>query len=156
MKTAAAWLSVSALAQQVRSGRLKDRVRLVFRTFPIRGHEGSTEAGLAFVAAAEMGRFWEFLHVAYDHFDEFSPQRLQTWAATAGCDPEVFAVRVAAPATREMLVEIKKEGVVNGVEETPTVFINGRRWAGDLELEELMDAIEEELDRLGGRQWHQP
>lgn len=146
---------VPALVEQVRSGRLQNRVRLVFRTFPIRGHEGSTEGGLAFVAAAEMGRFWEFLHVAYNHFDEFTPERLQTWAATAGCDPESFATRTVAAATREMLVEIKKEGIVNGVEETPTVFINGRRWAGDLELEELVDAVEEELDRLGGRQWQQ-
>ena len=56
---------VPALVQEVRAGRLEGRVRLVFRTFPIRGHEGSTEGGLAFAAAAEWGRFWEFVLLAY-------------------------------------------------------------------------------------------
>lgn len=145
---------VPALAREVRKDELKDKVRLAFRTFPIRGHEGSTEAGLAFVAAAEMGRFWEFALYAYGHFDEFSPERLPAWAAEVGLDREAFAARLADPATREKLVASKKEGVVNRVEETPTVFINGRRWVGDLEVGEILDAVKEELDRMGGRQWH--
>lgn len=147
---------VPAMVQEVQNGRLRRGVRLVFRTFPIRGHEGSTEGGLAFVAAAEMGRFWPFLLYSYQRFDEFSPERLRDWAGAVGLDPEAFAARMADPATREKLVESKKEGVANGVEETPTVLINGRRWVGDLELGELDDALEEELDRLGGRQWQQP
>jgi 2-hydroxychromene-2-carboxylate isomerase len=131
-------------------------VRLAFRCFPIRGHEGSTEAGLAFTAAAELGRFWEFLLHSYRHFDEFAPSRQREWAVAVGLDGDTFAARAADPATREKLVASKKEGIANGVEETPTLFINGRRWVGDLELGELVDAVEEEMDRLGGRQWYQP
>lgn len=144
---------VPALVREVREGGLRGKVRLVFRTFPIRGHEGSTEGGLAFVAAAEMGRFWELLLLAYGRFDEFSPDRLLEWAAEAGLDREAFAARLGDPATREKLVASKKEGVVNRVEETPTVFINGRRWVGDLSIGEILDAVEEELDRVGGRKW---
>lgn len=147
---------VPALAQEVRAGRLQGEVRLGFRVFPIRGHEGSTEAGLAFVAAAELGRFWEFALYSYRHFDEFSPDRQREWAVAVGLDGDAFSQRLADTATREKLVVSKKEGVVNGVEETPTVFINGRRWAGDLEIDELVDAVGEELDRLGGRRWQQP
>lgn len=147
---------VPALVQEVRAGRLEGRARLIFRTFPIRGHEGSTEAGLAFTAAAELGRFWEFLLHSYQHFDEFAPSRQREWAVAVGLDGDAFVARAADPATRDRLVASKKEGIANGVEETPTVFINGRRWVGDLELGELVDAVEEEMDRLGGRQWHQP
>jgi protein-disulfide isomerase len=147
---------VPALVQEVRAGRLQGRVRLAYRIFPIRGHESSTEGGLAFTAAAEMGRFWEFMLYSYQHFDEFSVDRQREWAVEVGLDGEAFVARMADPATRERLVRSKKEGVANGVEETPTVFVNARRWAGDLEVDELVDAVEEELDRLGGRQWHQP
>lgn len=147
---------VPALVQEVRAGRLEGRVRLAFRCFPIRGHEGSTEAGLAFTAAAEMGRFWEFLLYSYQHFDEFAPSRQRDWAVAIGLEGDAFVARSADPTTREKLVASKKEGIANGVEETPTVFINGRRWVGDLELGELVDAVEEEMDRLGGRQWHEP
>ncbi len=147
---------VPALVKEMRAAPLQGRVRLVFRTFPIRGHEGSTEAGLGFTAAADMGRFWEFLLYSYQHFDEFSPDRQPAWAAAVGLDADAFTARMADPAIRERLVTSKKEGVVNGVEETPTVFINGRRWVGDLEVGELVDALEEEIERLGGRQWRRP
>lgn len=147
---------VPALVHEVTAGRLQGKVQLAFRTFPIKGHEGSTEGGLAFVAAAEMGKFWEFMLYAYGHFDEFAPDRQPAWAAAVGLDPAAFTARAANPETREKLVASKKEGVANGVEETPTIFIDGRRWVGDLELDELVDAAEEELDRVGGRQWTEP
>ena len=144
---------VPALHRAETAGPLQGDVRLVFRTFPIRGHEGSTEAGLAFVASAAMGRFWEFLLYAYGHFESFSVEVQPDWAAAVGLDPVAFSARLADPATREALVVSKKEGLVNGVEETPTLFINGRRWVGDLEVEEVIDAIEEEAARVRGRTW---
>jgi protein-disulfide isomerase len=144
---------VPPLYDAVVAGPLQGKARLVLRTFPIRGHEGSTEAGLAFAAAARGGRFWEFLLHAYRHFDEFTPGRQAEWAAAVGLDSAVFAATLEEPALREELVASKKEGLANGVEETPTLFLNRRRWAGDLELAEVVDAIGEEADRVGGRTW---
>ena len=137
-------------------GRLKGLARLAFRTFPIRGHEGSTEAGLAFAAAARMGQFWEFALLSYRRFGEFSPEKQREWAKEAGLDPALFVIRIEEPATRDELVASKKEGIVNGVEETPTLFINSRRWVGDLTLPEVVDAIEEEADRVRGYKWAKP
>jgi protein-disulfide isomerase len=144
---------VPALHEAVTTGEARAQARLVFRTFPIRGHEGSTEAGLAFAAAHAMGRFWEFLLHAYRNFDAFAPERQAEWAAAVGLDPAAFAARMADPATRDELVESKKEGLANGVEETPTLCLNGRRWAGDLELGELLDVIAEEAGRIRGETW---
>ncbi len=147
---------VPALYGEITSGRLRGAARLFFRTFPIRGHPGSTEAGLAFVAAAGGGRFWEFLLYAYRHFDAYAPEVQVDWARSAGLEPEAFAARMADPATREALVGSKKEGLLNGVEETPTLFLNGRRWVGDLEVGEVVDAIQEEAARLRGESWVTP
>jgi protein-disulfide isomerase len=141
---------VPRLHDEVAGGSLQGLAKLVFRTFPIRGHEGSTEAGLALVAAHSGGRFWEYLLHAYSRFDAFSPAEQRQWAAAVGLDPATFAAGIDDPATREALVAIKKEGLANGVAETPTVFLNGRRWVGDLELAELMDAVEEEAARVRG------
>jgi protein-disulfide isomerase len=144
---------VPALYRAVTVGPLRDEARLVFRVFPIRGHEHSTEAGLAFAAAQGMGKFWEFLLYAYAHFDTFSVEAQPEWAAAVGLDPAAFSARVTDPAIREALVASKKEGLLNGVEETPTLFINGRRWVGDLEIGEVVDALEEEAARVRGRTW---
>lgn len=48
-------------------------------------------------------------------------------------------------------MESKKEGLRNEVNETPTFFINDRKYVGDLELEELVDVLEEEYERVGQR-----
>jgi protein-disulfide isomerase len=147
---------VPVLHDEILHGRLKGKARIAFLTFPIRGHPGSTEAGLAFTAAARMGQFWEFALHAYRHFNEFSPERQVEWARAMGLDPSVFSTLMADPATREMLVASKKQGVANGIEETPALFINGRRWVADLEAAELADAIEEEAAKLGGDIWTKP
>jgi protein-disulfide isomerase len=141
---------VPALHRELTGGALEGEMRMVFRTFPIRGHEGSTEGGLAFVAAQSMGSFWPFLLFAYERFDDFDPGGQVEWAAELGLDREEFGRLMAAPDTRAALVASKKEGLVNGVEETPTLFINGRRWVGDLELDALVDAIAEEAARVRG------
>ena len=141
---------IPALYGAVKDGPLRSDARLAFRIFPIRGHEGSTEAGLGFAAAAAMDRFWPFMLHAYGHFDSFSAKRQVEWAAAVGLDPAEFAARLEDPATRAALVASKKEGLVNEVEETPTLFVNGRRWVGDLELGEIVSAVEEEAARVKG------
>ncbi len=147
---------VPALYEEVVEGRLEGDARLVFRTFPIRGHEGSLEGGLALTAAADLGLFWPYLLEAYRSFDRFSPEVLPQWAEAAGLDRVAFEARVALPGTREVLVEIKKEGLANGVEETPTLFLDGRRWVGEPELDELVDAIQEQAARVRGERWVTP
>lgn len=90
---------------------------------------------------------------AFAHFDEWSAERQLEWAAAVGLDRDDFSEHLRDPTTRETLVTSKKEGLVNGVEETPTVFLNGRRWVGDLTIEELVSAIEEEAERVRGNIW---
>jgi len=144
---------IPALYETVTDGVLKNDARLAFRIFPIRGHEGSTEANLGFTAAAAMDGFWPYMLHAYRHFNEYSEERQLEWAVDVGLDADEFSTRLLDPATREMLVASKKEGLVNAVEETPTVFLNGRRWVGDLAIEPLVDAIQEEAERVRGNLW---
>ena len=134
---------IPELVDAVGGSDLHNQVRIAFRIFPIRGHDNSTPAGLAFQAAVEMEAFWPFMLEAYRHFDDWSPEAQVQWATTIGLAPESFKARMADPTTRAVLVASKKEGLVNGVEATPTIFINGRRWVGDLETSELLDVLEE-------------
>ncbi len=144
---------VPKLYESIANGELSTSARLAFRTFPIRGHEASTEAGLAFTAAYEMHQFWPFMLYSYSHFENFSLDAQSAWAEEIGLNPLEFTSKMNDPATREALVTSKKEGLVNHVEETPTIFLNGRRWAGDLEIAELIDASLEEAARIKGEIW---
>lgn len=137
----------------VDSGELAGTARMLMKTFPGRGHPYSSEVGLAFMAAAEQGRFWEYVLLSYTRFDEFSVDRLGEWAEAVSMERARFERQVADPALREALVAFKKEGIRNGVEETPAVFLNGRRFLGEVTLAELVDVINEELDRVRGLQY---
>jgi protein-disulfide isomerase len=135
---------IPALYEQILRGRLKGKVRLYFKVFPIRGHEYSKEAGLGFVAAARMEAFWPFMIYSYENFEDFCVERQPKWAEKLGLAPQVFDQTMSDPETRSMLVESKKEGVRNEVDVTPTFFINQRKYVGGLELEELLDVLDEE------------
>jgi len=139
---------VPVLHREVTSGRLAGRVGLYFRIFPIKSHEHSTEANCGLAAATSLGKGWEYLLRAYRGFDSFSLEALSEWAAEVGLDRATFESAAASQAIREAVVASKKEGLRNGVEATPTFFINGRRWLGDLDADTLLDALEEEAEAM--------
>lgn len=135
------------LHQAITKGALRGKVKLVFKPFPIRNHAGSKEAGLAFVAAARLGKFWPFALHAYQNFSSFSVAGLGGWARAVGLDQARFAQLLAEGETRKRLIAAKKEGLRNKVKATPTFFIDGQRYEGELELAELLDVLGEAAER---------
>jgi protein-disulfide isomerase len=137
---------IPALYAEVTRGRLAGKVVLYPRLFPIKGHEGSAEAATAVAAAGSLGRFWEYLLLVYSRYDQFALDRMGQWAADAGLDRTAFDRAMADPAARQRVVDSKKEGIRNGVESTPSLFINGRKYLGDPDIETLIDFLEEEAE----------
>lgn len=142
--------ALPALHEDVTTGPLAGKARLVVRPFPVKGHEGSTEGALALAAARRLGVFWPYLLRLYAGFDDFSPERLPTWAAEVGVDRTRFEERMEASETRDEVVASKKEGLRLGVKATPTLFIDGYRYRGDLDRETLRDVLLEAWERRQG------
>jgi protein-disulfide isomerase len=132
----------------ITKGALKGKARLFFKTFPIRNHEYSKESGLGFMAAAKLDRFWEFLLYSYKHFDSFNTKQQAAWAKEVGIDQQAFSEMLSNPDLRNQLVSFKKEGIINKVDATPTFFINGRKYIGDIKFSEIIDVVEEEYERV--------
>lgn len=141
------------LHQAVTEGVLKGIAKLYFKVFPIRGHEFSKEAGMGFVAANALNKFWPFALYAYEHFDQFCPLKQPGWAAHVGLDEVKFETLLANKKLLEQLVESKKEGLRNRVDATPTFFVNGRKFVGEIRLEELVDVVLEEQNRVQGNKF---
>lgn len=139
------------LFEQVTTGALKGKVKLYVRPFPIRSHANSTEAGLAMVAAERMGSLFPFLAELYKNFDAFDVAKLPDYASAAGLDPAAFRTQMDDPSTRSRLVAAKKEGTRNKVDATPTLFINGRMWLGEMSFEQVEDVLEEAAEQAAHR-----
>jgi len=102
------------------------------------------------MAAAEMGKFWEFVLHSYENFDHFCVKKQAAWAEAAGMEKAAFEKLVADAAIRDRVVASKKEGIVNKVEATPTFYINGRKYFGDMNIAEMIDVLDEEYERIQG------
>jgi protein-disulfide isomerase len=142
---------IPRLYQAVTTGALRGKAKLTLKFFPLRSHVGSTEAAMGAMAAARLGRFWPFVLKLYEQFDSFDANKLPEYAAAVGADPKRFNELTRDAAVRQQLLQSKKEGVRNGVEATPALFIDGRRYTGELALPVVVDVLEEEYDGVTGK-----
>jgi protein-disulfide isomerase len=142
---------VPALYKEVTDGLLKGTVRLYLRPFPLKDHEGSAEGGMAMIGAARLNKFWPMVNLMYERYDAFCPALLPEWAQKAGIDGSAFEKEIADPKNREALVASKQEGLRNKVEATPTVFIDGRKYVYEMNLDALVDVILEARDAAAGK-----
>ena len=126
------------------------KVRLVIKYFPIRSHKRTIPAGLAAWAAFRQGKFWEYHDILYENFMKNSDEELLRYAKELGLDLKKFKKDMADPKIKESFAKSKLEGLRNGVEGTPTIFINNKKYIAHKDYIELKDRIEEEIDIVEG------
>ncbi|MCX7957939.1 MAG: DsbA family protein [Deltaproteobacteria bacterium] len=141
---------IPKLYKEITVGRLKGKARLFIRPFPLKSHEYSVEGGIAMVAAAKTGKFYDYLLKMQEDFINFSLPRLSVYAAEADIDVKRFEELLGDPENKKYLEKSKKEGMKNGVEATPAFFINGKKYFSNYHIDLLTDAILEEYERITG------
>jgi protein-disulfide isomerase len=107
------------------------RLRLVFRNFPLSGHEHAREAALAAEAAGLQGKFWEMHDTLYREQDTWSKapnvrELFESYAGTIGLDMDQFKKDVDGDKARERVDSDRALADFLGVKATPTLFINNR------------------------------
>jgi protein-disulfide isomerase len=111
--------------------RLGDRIRFVFRNFPLsESHPHAEHAAEAAEAAGAQGRFWEMHDVLYEHQRALADRDLIGYAAGLGLDAARVARELEQGAFAAKVRADFRGGVRSGVNGTPTFFINGVRYDG--------------------------
>jgi protein-disulfide isomerase len=123
--------------------RLGDRLRFVFRNFPLTtAHPHAQHAAEAAEAAAAQGRYWAMHDRLYEHQRALDDAHLARYAADVGLDVARFSEELEAGRYRARVREDFLSGVRSGVNGTPTFFVNGARHDGSCDLGELLAAVE--------------
>ena len=123
--------------------RMGDRLRFVFRNFPITtSHPHAEQAAESAEAAAAQERFWEMHDVLYENQRHLGDDHLLSYAEQLGLDVERFGKELAEHVHAARVREDFMSGVRSGVNGTPTFYINGLRHDDSYELETLLDALE--------------
>jgi protein-disulfide isomerase len=132
---------------QLRS-RYGDKVKLVFRDFPIDNlHPNARQAHEAARCAGDQGKFWAYHDALYANAPKASPEDLKAYAQEVGLDVASFEQCLRSGKYRAAVQKDVEEGLRLGVNTTPSFFINGRLLSGAHPLESFARVIEEELAR---------
>jgi protein-disulfide isomerase len=123
--------------------RLGERLRFVFRNFPITtSHPRAEQAAEAAEAAAAQGRFWEMHDLLYENQKRLRDEDLHGYAEQLGLDVERFDQDLAEHAHAPRVREDFMSGVRSGVNGTPTFYINGARHDDSYDFDTLLAALE--------------
>ena len=122
--------------------RLGRRLCFAFRNFPLaNSHPHAEHAAEAAEAAGEQGRFWEMHDLLYENQDALEDEDLARYASDLGLDARRLIGEVESGAHVPRIREDFRSGARNGVNGTPSFFINGVRYDGITDVDELLAAL---------------
>lgn len=117
---------------------LGDQVKFVFRHFPLLNvHPLALEAAVASEAAALQGKFWEMHDMIFKHQKFLVRSSFSKFAEEMGLDAAAFEDSREHKKLIHKVVNDFESGVKSGVDCTPTFFINGHRYSGFEDFENL-------------------
>jgi protein-disulfide isomerase len=128
-----------------------DKVRVVFRDYPLPIHRGATRAAEAAQCAGDQGKFWEMHDRLFAKGGAIAETDLRKFANEAGVDGVAFEQCLSSGKHTATWKASQEEGARLGVASTPTFFINGRMISGAMPYETFAKVIDEELDRTAAK-----
>lgn len=123
---------------------LAGKVKVAFKHYPLSGHVRAMPAARAAEAARLQGKFWEMHDLLFEHQLALEDADLERYATQLGLDMERFRADVASPAVQQRIEADRAQGGSVGVEATPTLIINGRKF--DEHPRNLLAYLKEELE----------
>ncbi|MFT3693135.1 MAG: thioredoxin domain-containing protein [Kofleriaceae bacterium] len=119
------------------------KVVLYSMMFPLEKHEGSKSAAQAALAAANQGKFKEMHELLFDKSPEHDHEHVTEYAKSLGLDVAKFETDYnnALP----QVMSDYAQGEKAGVDATPTLFFNNRKYDGPMHPKYIEMWIEEEL-----------
>lgn len=123
--------------------RFADRVRLVYRHFPLgEVHPHALLAAQAAEAAGAQGKFWPMHDLLFDNQRHLKLSQLRSYAERLVLDMARFDAEMDEAFYLQRIREHIDGGSRSGVRATPTFFINGMIQDVSFGLHPLVDGVE--------------
>ncbi|MBP9686938.1 MAG: thioredoxin domain-containing protein [Candidatus Doudnabacteria bacterium] len=126
-----------------------DRVKFIFRHYPLPQHQNAKTAADAVEAAGDQGKFWDMLDALYAKQPEWETLRdpkpvYRQIAKDLGLDAEKFDKALVGMVHRDRINQDETDGSALGNPGTPTFYVNGEQVYGS-GLSAVKQKIEEAL-----------
>lgn len=121
-----------------------DKVRFVFRQFPLSFHKQAQLAAEASLAAHAQGKFWAFHDKVFENQKELDRESLEKHAKAVGLDMAKFKKDLDDHTYEKAVKDDLKLGEAVGVSGTPSFFVGDKR-VGEPSVEGISKVIDEQL-----------
>jgi len=111
--------------------RFGDKLRFVFRHFPLDEHFNAESAAQAAEAAGAQGKFWEMHDELFKNQLELEPDNLAVYAKRLKLDVKRVESELERAVHRPRVRADVETGARAGMNGTPAFFINGVRFDGE-------------------------
>jgi protein-disulfide isomerase len=123
------------------------QVRLCFKHFPLSLHTNSRLAAEAAMAAQKQGKFWPYNDKLWANADNLTPAVLEKIAKDVGLDVARWRGDMNSDEVKAAVAQDKSDGTTLGINSTPAIYINGRKYGGRHDMESISDWVDEELGK---------
>lgn len=123
-----------------------DKVRVVFRDFPLNFHDKAQKAAEAGQCANDQGKFWAMHDWMFDNQQTLDIETLKSAARNLGIDSAKFDQCLSSGQHAEDVRKSLADGQKVGVSGTPAFFINGVMMSGALPFEKFQAEIDQALE----------
>jgi protein-disulfide isomerase len=124
-----------------------DKVRIVFKDFPLPIHPEAPKASEAAHCAGDQGKYWEMHDRLFANQQALQVPALKQHAVALGLNAETFDQCLDSGKHAARVAENLKAGEKLGIASTPTLYVNGRPVVGAQPFEYFKGVIDEELAR---------
>jgi len=122
-----------------------DKIRLVYRDYPLSFHQNAQVAAEASECAKDQGKFWEMHSAMFANQAKLAEADLIETAGGLGLDKDKFKSCIDSGKKKEEVQKDFQDGVKFGVTGTPTFFVNGIRMVGARDVASFSEIIDHEL-----------
>jgi protein-disulfide isomerase len=126
-----------------------DKIRLVFRDYPLPMHSNARPAAEAANCAHQQGKFWEYHDKLFNNQSKLQESDFKAYAKELGLDEAKFAKCLSEKPYTAAIDKDLADGAKVGVSGTPAFFINGRMLSGAQPFEAFKEIIDDELAAKG-------
>jgi protein-disulfide isomerase len=120
-------------------------VKLIYKQFPLSMHPHAELAAEASLAAREQGKFWEMYDVLFKNYKRLSSDNILIWAKDIGLDVDKFKADLVSRKYKTVVEKDLADGEAAGVYGTPSFYINGKQYNGEVTLAALKPIFAAEL-----------
>ncbi len=121
---------------------LGDKLRFVYRNYPLEQHPFAEPAAEAAEFAATQDKFWPMHDALYQHQRQLSEELFPKLARELSLDPEALTSAIEDQTFADRIEADMQGADDSGLRGTPTFYINGKQHTGSFAYDDLLAAIQ--------------